>query len=800
MHCQYSISYSVTIFIAIAALLWSCLTRIQQQSQCKSKLDLLISLYGREKEQMELLTAIKFHENKVIDVVGIVGIGKTTLVQNTTDILVEKCGYCAIYIDILEHTHISAVKTRLVSDHRCISNYYSLMLTFNEWYYGLDNPLQSWLRYLQPHTILILDNAQAMTDAIDQNITSLLPMSQSITVIQISPYCDKKYLMQPVIQLKGMNPEVCAHWIDSEHKLISYQAGLELCSELGGVPHDIKSIAVYASHPLTAGSIQDVIAELKSHEYGRSFMYVESILGSNYKETEQRNKAMYFLYDQLGVEHRECIWLLVEMIGNHFFTRDLAREHLAIANISVDDCLDALLLHSFLESTVGAQKTFKFRSHVIKFIEYLEKPLGDPKCTIKRMHVLRNYVYNHTKARFFELEKTQNLSLAIDIGSNRELVNSFLQILGDKYELKSLFKLAYRIIQEHFCMPNSLFNKSNAKALLAFSYLTKALHCASFHAPAFLLPSKPKLLQSCSCLQKLVSCNTIVSIEDAQYETADALGYYNSLLIYAYDSVPWRLNLTDLSYMVIAADHECAYYCKHISFCECGTNSTIENGLRQFVLKNFVRSVQFFEATLKELSRNNQQCQTVLKLIAIAGVYASRSNNSVEFAHYLNDINFHNINMTCYLGVFSDLILPFLVEIEHEMTNHLKKQLNKFEQEEETICSKRQRLEVDCSPKTRYTAAKGITALKMTKLQKLLNWPKEVTEYISREEWVCAIIRDKITKCKEDLPLYSLVMPLEAEKNKEKLQILKDFMKREEYEKLEEILQNIPHIFELMSI
>ena len=777
---------------------------LQQESPCILRTDL--SLYGREREQRELLNAI-FDEHKAIDVVGIVGVGKTTLVQNTTNILVEKCGYCAICIDISEHADILAVTTDLVHNHQCMTSYQSLMLTFDEWYYGSDKSLHSWLKYLLPHTILILDNIEAMINKIDQNI--IVPfinsVAQSITVIQVSRYSNKNYLMRPVIQLKGMNPEMCAHWISSAYKLITFEAGMTLCNELGGVPHDVKSIAVYATHPLTAGSIHDVVAELKSNEYGHPFMYLESILGANYKDTEQRNKAMYFLYDHLNDDHRICIWLLVEVIGSQKFTRDLAREHLITANISVDDCLDALLLHSFLETTLGTQKTFKFRSYVIKFIEYLGKPLKDPKNSdIRRKHVLRNYMHNHTKAKFLELERTQNLSLAVDIGSNQELVNSFLPIIGNEYELKPLFKMAYKVIQEHYCLPSSVFNNSNAKALLAFSYLTKALHCPLFHAPAFLMPARPKFVQSNSCLQELIGCSMIVSVKDMQYETAEALGYYNSLLIYAYDSrsVPWQLYLTDLSYIVVVADHECVHYCKNIDFCLCGKNSSIENGLRQFLLKNSVRSVQLFEATLNELSNNHHQCQAVLKLIAIAGIYASESNDSMEFTgyhHYLNDL--HNVNMTCYLGVFNDLILPFLLEIKHEMVNDLMEQLSKLEQQEESICNKEstRKEKIDCLPRTRYTAAKGVTALKMIELQKRLKWPKEVTEYDSREEWVCAIMRDKITKCKEDLPLFSLVSSLEAEINKRKLHIMKEFMEIEEFEKLEEDVKSIPHFLELMS-
>ena len=767
-------------------------------------------LYGREKEQNQLLTEV-LGKHRVIEIVGIPGIGKTSLIQNTTETLTKVHGYCIVYVMVSAHKNIESVMNHLANERKCMSGFGSIILTINKTFNN-ENPsdgfLQPWYESLKSKTVIILDDIDVdkMMDDLEQNVIRLLQTASSTTkIVRISRFTKVKNLRRPVIKLEGINSSICATWISSTYTQIVYETGVQLCDVLNGVPFEVESIASYVTHPLTSGSIDDVIDELNNTDYGKPFKYLED-LWNNYEDTSQQTKAVYLLYDRLASEYRTCIWLLVEMTSD-LFTKYDAEQHLQNTNISTEGCLDTLLMHSLLEVvTFAPKKLFKLTSYVKMFIESLGEPQHDSKRTsIQARHFYGNYVENNAGRHHLKLEREGDLQLAINIGSNRQLINTFLSLLGGQYELKPLFKMALIVIEDHYCMPNEIQKSSNAKTLLAFSYLTKALHCPKIHPPSMILSSKPKLQpKTTSCFHKLINCPEVQSIERDDYESAEALGYYNSLLIYAMNkSASWQLFLTDISFMVTLADHECIQYCWRISYCTCGKKTSLEHGLRLFLVRNYALSTRYFQSTLYQTS--STPCQNILRIIAIAGVYASTSTGVTKDAihHQLESINFHDLNLSCFLGVMYDLIVPFLSEINYNESQILKVRLNSTIKREEEICNKEAKTNedrLDCGPKFRYTVAHGVTALKMIELQDDLKWPQEVTEYSSREEWVCSIIRDKTTKCKEDLPLFSQVRSIETQQNYERLWVMKYFMDEAEFEQLYKRAESIPRFYQLMSI
>ena len=83
---------------------------------------------------------------------------------------------------------------------------------------------------------------------------------------------------------------------------------------------------MYITHPLTLGSIDDVINELNNPDYGKAYQYLDD-LWNKYEDTHQQKKVLYLLYDRLTYEHRTCIWLLLEMKSDKF-TRNTVVQHL----------------------------------------------------------------------------------------------------------------------------------------------------------------------------------------------------------------------------------------------------------------------------------------------------------------------------------------------------------------------------------------------------------------------------------------------------------------------------------------
>ena len=228
----------------------------------------------------------------------------------------------------------------------------------------------------------------------------------------------------------------------------------------------------------------------------------------------------------------------------------------------------------------------------------------------------------------------------------------------------------------------------------------------------------------------------------------------------------------------------------------------MEHGLRQFLLKNHALSTKYFQAALHELSNNHQQCQTILKMIAVIGIDMANNDPTKTHLQHLQMIDFTNFRFTCFLGVLNDLILPYLLDIKHNESDSLLVKLNKTVTSLDKECDKEATDEerLDCTPRLRYTIAHGLTALKTEKLQDLTKWPQYVTDLPSREDWVCSIIRDKTTKCENFLPLFSKVRHVETPENHKSLWALSYFMDKDTYRNLLQRAEDIPRFYQRMSI
>ena len=466
-------------------------------------------LYGREKEHQMLLEKILAKKHQVIEIIGFVGVGKTALVLNTTDMLVKKYNYCPIYIELPRNAtvDISSLIIHKLSQRDCMATNEGWTLTLSSAYYVIfkmflnsHQQFHYWYNRLQPNTILVFDNADQILEDIEIRIIEPLldHKSKSIVVLLIAHGSKREYLKRPVIPLSGIPLRECTTWIISKYQQVSLIEGEHLCQELGGVPSDVIDAVELVLNPLSSQSTYDVITGLKSPEYGGGFRYLESILGRHFKDTKGRNIAKYIRYNRLSFAHRECIWLLVEISEKGEFTKEKAEKHL---EQNVDSCIDSLLRNSFLNmlQTVP-HKNFQFPQYIIKFVQSIGQPTPDIEDVRGKVWTFYgNYVKYNAGSLYSELMTTRSLQLAIEIGSDRELVNSLVPLLGEKFNLRPLFKMALEVIEEYYCTPKGMYNSSISKPLLlAFSYLTKAVHCPSIHPPSMLSSKlnfvpKPKL-------------------------------------------------------------------------------------------------------------------------------------------------------------------------------------------------------------------------------------------------------------------------------------------------------------------
>ena len=786
------------------------------------------TLFGRESDQYNLINTILQGQHSVINLVGPPGIGKTTLAINTAEQL-EKLNHCYIYIDVSKHEKVSSLVEQLASNTTCsftvCGSLFRLLVSIVD--LVPEKLLIAWGKTLTANTLLILDNIDGiwykqLNLLYEDVIKRLIHLETDLKLITVSSYYEFLFHnTDAVISLSGIKKDSCIMWIVSDtsyNKSVNVTEAQRLCQLVGGIPKAVKLLLSYALHPMTSESVSDIINGINTSEYGEPFRKYDELLISS-DGSYYFIKALYILYDLLLPEDRRCIWLLVHINKNGEFPRSVAVQHLYNTTIDPSNCLRALLSHSLLDTVSSelSDHVFKFHPFIKEFIIWI----GDPeqeKALVKRSarSFYGNYVFYHTTNLYNILKNTSNVQLAVRIGSNRKLVNNMLPLLKGNYtKLYQLFKLALKVIEKQCCSATSqcFTIESFANIIFAFSYLTKAVHCPTIHPVSLLLISKKtKAIQSPDkCLQKLQKCKVLVNemlqVKDStDYETAEAVGYYNTLMILAHPSPPWHLSLLDLSMIITTANHQCHLHCK-TGTCSCGKKSSTELGLNFFLLKNYGKSKKHLFHAFHAF-KDDHHCQSILKSITVIALYTANyrpsKDHSYTIQRLLETVNYETLDSTCFLGVMNDLILPFLLEVhqDKDMVNSL---INKHTQTvhvmnntcQQEASNDEQRL--DCNPLNWYTISYGVTALKLL----ITKWAEDIdlSDIDDREDWICSIIRDKTASCEEVFPLFSEVRKVETKENWNVMQSLKFFMNEDEFSELVERAKNITTTFyQLMSI
>lgn len=105
-------SFAICVAIAVVAIIGRTYFPYEVSNEPSTP------LYGRERERErnELLDEILVKSNKVIEVVGITGVGKTLFVRNAAEKLTSKYGYCVMCLNI---HNISSVLNHLINVYKC---------------------------------------------------------------------------------------------------------------------------------------------------------------------------------------------------------------------------------------------------------------------------------------------------------------------------------------------------------------------------------------------------------------------------------------------------------------------------------------------------------------------------------------------------------------------------------------------------------------------------------------------------------------------------------------------------------
>ena len=763
------------------------------------------TLFGRSENQTQLINVLK--TSSFVTLCGPPGAGKTALTLSTANILLNE-NYCTVYIDLSEHPNTSALTTYLMEALWCVpySQYFVEMLRRITIGMSTMRGLQRWGNSLSITTIIILDNVDGdwykNMDAVqEQFIAPLLSQTDKVKVMAVSRYhfhCNVPEQRCESIYISGIDNESCSDWITITYPQIATIPAKQLCNFFGGIPLAVELAASYVSDLLASCDITCALNRLSSSEFGQlAFTLIDDTYNSRLV------RALLMIYENLSIQFRQCAFLLAnvpveltyETVAHYFKDRQ---------PLFGAKCLDKLMSYSLLERV---DNHFKFHPFIRSFINWLESPKPDQSFGRTVRYFYTNYIEYHVPQvnKILTENSEWSFQLAVSIGSNKTFVNSMLPILNmKKFNFQLLFKSALKVIKERCCSLNQSkchTPGSFADVILAYSYLTKAVHCPTLHPVSLIL--NPKQSKDGHCYDELQSCEKPLENllrERGNYQTAEAFGYYNMLLVRSsmFAIPPWMHTLFDVSVIITIANDRCKHYCESFH-CSCGTESNTEVGLRHYFLRNDILSHRYLELAVSDLNTDSNECQTVLKSIVIMALYITNhrlGQSTQEAMNHLNVNAINSIDLTCYLGVMNDVILPFLYDYKAIQSETLIKQHHRLVEGEDNSCLREaSTIEeiLDCRPMLRYDFDSGKTALDIKSLQS--TWAEMVSDISPRENWICSVIRDKTTKCETILPLLREVRAVQMEDNRKQISGLEFLMDEDELSTLHQKIKQIPKFY-----
>ena len=760
----------------------------------------------------------------LVSVCGVPGVGKSALVKNAVKIIQQE-GYVQI-VDVLELQNISSLIEHLYANYDKNESLAHQRKSSAE---RIAELLRNIVQF-NSTTILVLDNLDGEWHIQQDQLHDLLiqpllmpEIPSKFKVIVTSQHCSKlKGLYHKIIPLSGISDDSCADWISTRYSVISYSNSKQLCHILGGIPLAVKMVASFIADPSRSHeyTADKVIFKLNSSEFGDFFEYL--VNHSIISEGSSLMNALFLVYDSLETKYRQCIFLLTDLRSDILPHEYIMSFFQSEGENFPNDCIEKLLKLSLMEKVPTSSSTqYRLNHLVMNFIRWLEEPkVGD---TFKQMmrRFWGNVVQHHVKEKRIILNERRDVQLAAQIGSNKSLVNSLLPLLGTNFMLMPLFEHALKIIDEQFCHNGFWKEGQSASDLIfAFSSLTKVVYCPEYHPTSLLMRQKNKNLpnNSCSaskCSKKLTECRReleklyIRSVRN-DMRVAEAYAHYNALLMLtSCTRTSWKSFLFDLAMIITTANIQCKVYCQRVRICSCGTQTSFELGIFEFLLDKNDLSKHYLQKELEiQMTDEYYHCQTILKTLTIMVIHVinqlqsgkdidAQAGSAVYFIKL--HLSYYQFDPTCYLGVMEDLILPFLHEVhpDQEAIAILQNKHQKLVNE-----SISQKHEADAHPLDRYAIFFGLTALKTAQLQEEFEWPEKVEWIKPREVWVCSIIKDKTRKCQDsiNLPLLSKVKSTEASINDKTFVSLRYLMKKEEFSEWDKNVKNIPGFYQFMSI
>ena len=701
-------------------------------------------LFGRERYLSSTTAYIKNSvASTVVNIYGPPGIGKSELAIHIGRHMLQE-GSCVYYIDLNKTDSIFSLNDKVErSSYLCEPEQIQLLILDNADHYWSNEKLMSVLsKYVNKLNILITSRKQV-------TLTH-----------EVNNYS---------IPLNKLTVNDCTSLVVSELASLHKHAN-QICLQFNNIPQAVLLAIGPIKH--TGNQIQAISQKLLSdYQNQRLNLFMpldQSINGS------ASFIAAAFLWNVKNLVS-DCHWYLVQFVDGSSLDK-------LVQGKKWEYCIKEFIGQSLL--LIDEAKKYHFKPYTKELVSLLslnESQIIQVKTHPGTVEFWERFSAHYMYTLVHLLEDTDDLELAIKIGSNQNITNSLLPLLSQSFDVTPLLYSASRIIEIQCSNPFFHTMLDASDMIYAIGHLHRALYCPAVNTIRLLRDPNYKNGSACAqCLEKINLCLRLVNTlyEEAAGNTAamEARAFYYRLFgtnakICKHQSWDYSEHLIDLANIVSFAKRK--YESEPRSqFQNSKVITDIEVGLETYSLMRIAETKRLMQSVLKQTFENDQ-CNFAIKVIAIMVLHTLHLSEQSE--EDFNDVSLHKqfvltidtANATCFASAYRELFIPFLKSVGQNTTK-FEQSLEELEHFFDKTCHA-QNLWVGHCYRRRYELSHGTFLFTADELT------AEVSGVFShlQEPLLCSLLRDIALDCPSPFPSTESVTSARETRTKRLIEDLK---------------------------
>ena len=647
------------------------------------------------------------------------------------------------------------------------SNVYYIDLNKTDSIFSLSDNLSWYLYEPEQIQLLILDNADHYWS--DKKLMSVL--SKYVNKLNILITSRKQVTFthevnSKSIPLNKLTVNDCISLIVSVLASVHEHAN-QICLQFNNIPQAVLLAIGPIKHNQIRATSQELLSDYQNQQLNLFMPLDQSINGS------ASFIAAAFLWNIKNLVS-DCHWYLVQSVDGS----SLDKLVLSGQGNKWKYCIKEFIGHSLL--LIDEAKQYHFKPYTKELVKLMKN--GSQIIQVKT-HTGTVEFWERFSAYYMDtlvhlLEDTDDLELAIKIGSNQNISNNLLPLLSKSFDVTPLLYCASRIIEVQCSNPffHTVLNASDM--IYAIGYLRKALYCPAVNTIRLLRDPNYRSGSACvQCLDKINLCLQLVNTlyEEAAGNTAamEARAFYYRLFgtnakicKHQWD---YSGHLIDLANIVSFAKRK--YESK---FQNSNVVTDIEVGLETYSHMRIAETKRLMLSVLKQTFENDQ-CSFAIKVIAIMVLHTLQVsehfeedfNDIVSLHKQLSSLTIDTANTTCFASTYRELFIPFLKSVGQN-TSKLEQSQEELEHFFNKTCHA-QNLWVGHCYRRRYDLSHGMFLFTADELTSELL----IVFAHLQEPLLCSLLRDIALDCPSPFPPPELVTSAREARTKRLIEDLK---------------------------